>query len=273
MPDRNSIETCLANVRSCDAFLIILSNRYGSRLDKAGFGDISATHLEYLEAIKCKIPIYMFVRDRLEADYSTWKKNVQKPDLELLWCRDKKDWKIFELLEEHRKLTNDGSNKNNWHWIYRDSIELKGRLTIEFKDSFARAVAAKLMTNGRIPFFEIVGQVTKYDVKDIYFELHIRNLGNTVAVSPVFEIAQTVNKWPFESLADKERKTLTIQWAYQATIMLNARLSYSILEGHKFVDEGTLTIHYNTSDHGNAKVIYELKKRQYIGSTVGMIPI
>ena len=49
-PDANSIETCLANVRTCDQFIIILSNRYGPTLGKAGHVDVSATHLEYLEA-------------------------------------------------------------------------------------------------------------------------------------------------------------------------------------------------------------------------------
>jgi hypothetical protein len=254
MPDRNSIETCLANVRGCDEFVIILSNRYGPSLAAVGFDDISATHLEYKEAVRSGKRISMFVRDRLEADYNIWKSNGRNPELKLLWCKELNDRKIFNLLEEHRTLVN-GSGQNNWIWPFRDSIELKGRLTVEFKNSFNRALAAKLMTNGRIPFFEIIGQVTNYHVKDIYFELQIRNLGNTVAVSPVFEITATVNKWPLASLADKELKTLTIHWAYQPTIILQTRLNYSILEGHKFIDEGTLTIHYDTGAVQNAKVI------------------
>jgi hypothetical protein len=55
-PDANSIETCLVNVRASDIMLVILSNRYGPSLEKAGFPALSATHLEYKEAIKKGIP-------------------------------------------------------------------------------------------------------------------------------------------------------------------------------------------------------------------------
>src|SRR5260370_30298199 len=64
-PDQNSIETCLANVRSCDEFVIILSARYGPSLASAGFDDISATHLEYREAVVAGKSIRMYVREPL----------------------------------------------------------------------------------------------------------------------------------------------------------------------------------------------------------------
>lgn len=123
LPDQNSIETCLANVRSCDQFIIILSQRYGPTLSRAGFGDVSATHLEYREAVKQGKSIRMYVRDRLEGDYATWKNNPQKADLQLSWCKDEKDWKIFELLQEHRGLV-ERKAPNNWLWTFRNSIEL-----------------------------------------------------------------------------------------------------------------------------------------------------
>ncbi len=46
--DQNSIQTCLINLVSCKVVIIILSQRYGPSLKKAGFGDLSATHIEYL---------------------------------------------------------------------------------------------------------------------------------------------------------------------------------------------------------------------------------
>jgi len=112
--DSNSIETCLANVRNCDEFLIILSNRYGPSLGTSGFDDFSATHLEYIEAVKHKKPVHMFVRDRLEADFNIWRNNKDNPELKLSWCKEQHDWRIFELMKEHRKLTNDDAAKNNW---------------------------------------------------------------------------------------------------------------------------------------------------------------
>jgi hypothetical protein len=274
MPDRSSIETCLSNVRSCDAFLIILSNRYGPSLAKAGFDDISATHLEYQEAIKSKKSIHMFVRDRLDADYNIWRSNKKHSELELSWCKDRKDWKIFELLEEHRKLTNAGDVKNNWMWIFRDSTELKRRLALDFKEAIARVAVAKLSASGRIPFFEISGRFEQYNPhsKNICFELQIRNLGAVVAVSPTFEIISMINKWSIKSLAVQEQATLHVEWAYAGTaIQLPSRLSYSILDGQKFADEGNLIITYNRNDVVKSKVCYELKKRQYAGAALEMV--
>ena len=69
LADQNSIETCLANLRQCDAMIIILCQRYGPSLAPAGFPDLSATHLEYREAKNLGKPIHMYVRDRLEGDY------------------------------------------------------------------------------------------------------------------------------------------------------------------------------------------------------------
>jgi hypothetical protein len=49
-PDKNSIETCLVNLRACDEAIFLLDRRYGSSLKGAGFDDVSATHLEYQTA-------------------------------------------------------------------------------------------------------------------------------------------------------------------------------------------------------------------------------
>ena len=70
VPAQSSIESCLVNVRNCDTFIVILSQRYGPSLEPAGYPDLSATHLEYREACRVKKSIYMYVRDRLEADYA-----------------------------------------------------------------------------------------------------------------------------------------------------------------------------------------------------------
>src|SRR4051812_7537858 len=71
----NSIETCLANVDRADEVVVILDKRYGPSLKSAGYDDVSATHLEFRRAIERRKPIHFFVRDRLEADFSIWKKN------------------------------------------------------------------------------------------------------------------------------------------------------------------------------------------------------
>jgi hypothetical protein len=264
-PDRNSIETCLTNVRDCDEFLIILSKRYGPSLEKAGYEDISATHLEYREAVKNKMPIRMFVRDRLEADYTIWKNNGKNSSIQLSWCKEPNDRKTFELLEEHREL-NSKSNQNNWLWLYSDSIQLKQRLAVEYKELFARAAIDRLVESGRVPFFEITGSLKSSNALHINFELQIRNMSNAVALLPLFEIKITVNKWNIKSLAAFEATSLPIQWAYHASIIeLPTRLTYSILAGQTFVDDGVIKIGYNVQSRSPEKVTYELEARRYAG--------
>src|SRR5262249_50151902 len=60
IPDQNSIETCLVNVRNSDIAVFVLAQRYGPPLP-APFGGISATHLEWREAVKEKKSRYFYV--------------------------------------------------------------------------------------------------------------------------------------------------------------------------------------------------------------------
>jgi hypothetical protein len=271
-PESNSIETCLANVRNCDAFVIILSNRYGPSLKSAGFDDVSATHLEYLEAVKYKKPIFMYVRDRLEADYSIWHKNKNTPNLKLLWCKESQDQRIFEVLKSHRELSNT-KPKNNWFWMFKDSVELKQRLAKDFKEPFARAMVERLFSEGRIPCFEITGQVKDCIKSKVTFDLHIRNVSNTYAISPQLKISGTVNKWQLAGLASRESTDLHISWNTTGGYFLPLRytLNYSILEGHQFYDEGELMIPCNPRDAYDQPISSKVTKRDYLKTIPEML--
>ncbi|MBI3415141.1 MAG: DUF4062 domain-containing protein [Verrucomicrobia bacterium] len=273
MPDRNSVETCLANVRTSDAFIIILSNRYGPSLANAGFADISATHLEYREAVHRQIPTRMYVRDRLEADYNIWRKNHASHDLQLAWCKDTKDRKLFELLEEHRPLE-QGKQQTNWYWLFRDSVELKQRLALDFKETFTRVAADRLFGAGRLPHLEVGGRITGRDSQWIQMEIHVRNIGKAVAVTPELQFEDRT--YQFSSLAEQEKPTFHWQCLAPRTgSILNqavpTRLNYSTLEGHKFVDEGSLTIYCELRTPEHLMVRYALKKRQYLGCHTEML--
>jgi len=267
MPDRNSIETCLANVRNCDHFVIILSNRYGPTLEKLGFESISATHLEYREALQLNKPIHMYVRDKLEADYNIWRKNRSNSELELTWCKDRKNWKIYELLEEHRNRAE--KTQNNWTWVFRNSMELKRRLELDFQEVFARVVANRLMENGRVPFLEIRGEITGMQDQFVLFNLLIRNVGEVVALAPVIKINGTVNTWTIRSLQPGEQHTIAAKWFVEtgSLLKLSSSLSYDILEGHRFVDEGVLTFRFLQFQGEEIGLRYQLDKRRYLGAS------
>lgn len=267
-PERNSIETCLANVRTCDHFIVILSNRYGPTLEKAGYKLVSATHLEYLEARENNIPVHMYVRDRLEADYAIWKSNADKSKLNLVWCKSQKDWKIFELIEAHRNLTDAGGN--NWFWIFRNSIELKDRIARDFKDAFALSAVRALFDAGNLPLLEVVqGKTPKYDDESILFSLRVRNVGGGTAVSPQFQVVNSANQWQLTTLYPKEETEIQIRWRLQVGCKTNLeiQLTYSTLQGHKFVDEASLLLWDKCGVIEGFEISYALNCRRYLGET------
>lgn len=148
-PDVNAIETCLVNVRDADHFICIISQRYGPSLGP-DFGDISATHLEYREAKRLKKPLRVYVRDRTDADFGTWKANKDKSDLKLGWVKDSRQYRLFELLDEHRALSAEAPT-TNWYWPFRDSVDLKERLTSDFGEVSRRAKLRRLIEEGLVP--------------------------------------------------------------------------------------------------------------------------
>jgi hypothetical protein len=270
LSDQNSIETCLANVRSCDEFLIILSNRYGPSLAKAGLNDFSATHLEYNEAVAAKKPVRMFVRDRLEGDYSTWRQNSTKTDLRLSWCK-KEDWRLFELLKIHRDLSETDA-KSNWFWTFRNSVELKQHLTKDFQEPFARVTVQRLFERGRVPFLQVTPKLKGFETGGVHFDMRIRNLSDVVAVAPVFEFEGDNYKHSIQSLAGGEEICFPVKWGNITgqNLDLRPRLSYSILEGHKFIDEAELTVRFNAQQPEKACAEYKLKQRRYTGASLEM---
>jgi hypothetical protein len=267
LPDRNSIETCLANVRDCDWFLVVLSQRYGPSVASAGYEEVSATHLEYREAVKAKKPIRMYVRDRLEADYSFWKKNSRQKGLYFAWCKEPHDQRLFCLLDEHSKLMPD-EPRSNWIALYKDSADLKDKLTRDLRDAFARATVDTLIKNARIPFLEVNARFRSHDNRAIMIDLDVRNLGAVTAVSPRFTFEHDNHVATLPSLSPQQSATCPIMWANipGCNLSLSPQLAYSTIEGHKFVDRGKLTVTYTANRNDKMPVIdYELNERKYAG--------
>jgi len=73
------VEQCLEGVRSSNAFVLIVDKRYGEPDQKDNEGNsISITELEYLEAVKNKLAIYVFCRNEVWIVHKFWETN---PDM------------------------------------------------------------------------------------------------------------------------------------------------------------------------------------------------
>jgi hypothetical protein len=187
--DTNSIETCLINLRRCKVVIVILSQRYGPSLKDAGFSDHSATHLEYLEAIKGQIKTIVFVRDRLEADFNSYKKAKNPAGLQ--WIEEK-DIHLFDLIRTHKKLTN--TDKSNWYWTFRDSLDVKERLKIELSSEIGSVRLHQLIESGKIALLTVTGSghwITNSNDLRINFE--VENVGTQAAIEPVALIFRAEN--------------------------------------------------------------------------------
>lgn len=158
-PDINSIEACLVNVRQSDVLIVILSQRYGPKLGPA-FGDLSATHCEYSEARILKKPVHFYVRDRLDGDYSTWRRNGSKPDFTGAWCGKDGVKGLFVMIDAHRQLVGpDGTaSSNNWYSTFVNSVDLRADIRRRLSPAAVRATGERLIRQGQVPILMITGQ-------------------------------------------------------------------------------------------------------------------
>lgn len=263
MPDRNSIESCIANVRSCDQVIVILSSRYGPNLMKAGYEDISATQLEYREAKNAKKPILFYVRDRLKADFAIWNKNGKSDSVELSWIKRREDRRLFNFLEEHRNLQH-GSGQTNWFYCFRNSVELKQRIEIDLKEAFFQATALRLFESARLPFIEICPILRSSNRKSLNIEVTLRNFGASPAIYPIFRVDNTINSWELPSLPSMESTMFKVEWSNLGhDFVLKTGLTYSMIDGHKVRDEGELYVKFNSTRIPSAR--YQPKQRVYLG--------
>jgi hypothetical protein len=154
-PGTNSIDVCLSNVRSSDLVLVVLSQRYGPDLGP-DFGSVSATHAEYREAIKNKIPVRFYVRDRLDGEYALWKRNRtylgEGAAIEPAWLKGRKDAEgLFSMIDEHKKLTAGPESRNNWFDTFRTSVDLRAHVRRVLRPVALKADASRRVESGTCP--------------------------------------------------------------------------------------------------------------------------
>ena len=174
--DRDAIGTCLENVKNASAFICVLSQRYGARLNDRGFGDISTTHLEYRTARAAGRPIFFYVRDRLLAEYHLWQSNKGAT---FTWVKAEEHG-LFELVAEHDAL--EKSDKSNWISSFQSSVDLKARIAVDLGARSRRARLSKLLELGNAPAVMPRLQEIKERGEFLYVSVKWQNIGSTPAL-------------------------------------------------------------------------------------------
>ena len=251
--DKNTIETCLINLDKSDSIIIILSQRYGASLKEYGFGDYSTTHLEYQRAVKSKKPIYMYVRDRLEADYTIWDRNRNNKEITCAWVA-RRDFKLFNLLKDHAKLTAKRPN-TNWYKTFKDSVDLKRIIKNDFKISAASTTIQKLLSRNEFPLLVPdldVDMNAIHSCARLIFRVHIKNSGGT----PAFNLSP---KWVGDNFSNNiepaNEKTKSILAPGDKTLMT---AFYQLGPGHTGC-KLELSLSYSNADGYRVTEIYEVK--------------
>lgn len=113
-PDMDTISNCLRNVKEkADIFVLIVGGRYGFQTDNGK----SITNLEYLEAKKKCIPVYVFVNSNIMNILPIWKKN---PNAD--FSSHVENQKVFQFVE------NISHFKSNWIYKFDTAQDIKSAL-------------------------------------------------------------------------------------------------------------------------------------------------
>lgn len=279
-PDKNSIETCLINVRESDYVLVILSKRYGPSLEKAGFDNCSATHLEYRAAVEARRPILFYVRDRLESDLVIWEKN--KDNVELSWVAPK-DYPLFELIREHRPLSAK-KKRSNWCQTFRNSIDLKNLIARDLRFPASKTAIARAIRDNHIPIFEF--DMKSMDIKPKKKTLLLPFSFINIGTVPAYNVNM---RWrgkksdvhdEFPIIAPNGKLSQLLELHYPKDMIsinkegiieshpperINKQLiiEYQTPEGHRVIDEFVCVIEKVNIGYGENKPFVKLQKKTY----------
>lgn len=128
----DSVETCVENVRSSDALLLVFDRRYGPRIP--GRGDASATRAEYEGAITSGIPVITFARKEFLNDFRLYKRLIRDSKtpsqvarllqhVSVSRYRSRYEFELlFEFFDSIRRVNSPG--RNNWFDPFTDAVEL-----------------------------------------------------------------------------------------------------------------------------------------------------
>ncbi len=101
-PQRDTQDSCLAELPSCQLFVLIIGGRFGEAYKDT---EASITNTEYREAVKLKIPVFALVDNSVHSDYFVYQANKANPDIDesKIVYPSADSTKIFDFIEEVRR--------------------------------------------------------------------------------------------------------------------------------------------------------------------------
>lgn len=123
-PTSDSIQSCLANVRSSDVVICLIDQRYGGALPDETYGGKSATHVEIDYAKQIGKPVYFFIRKEAFTEWSALKKDTNRKSA---WVepRNEKQRKCWVDFVNENICLPDDKNISNWFDQFETVVDLK----------------------------------------------------------------------------------------------------------------------------------------------------
>ena len=265
LPDRNSIETCLVNVRRSDYIIVLLSRRYGPSLEKAGYPDLSATHLEYRCAKESNIPILFYVRDRLLSEYNTWRSNSDGP---FHWAEGVTDRRLFTLIDEHKPLKIN-TPQSNWCDSFTSTRDLRTLVSRDLRLPSSHALLDRAVRDNKIPIFDgdVTAEPHKPSEDKVYARFRFVNVGTVPAYNVNFQWDD--NRFtppPVLPVVAPGRHIFQGVPFDAPTFNCDATIFYQSPEGHGIRD--TFHAYVKTEDRSTSTRIWLMKRLFFPGDSV-----
>lgn len=186
-PTTNRISTCLENVRESDCLLLLFDRRYGGLLG-SDHGNISATELEYKEAVLKGIGVFTFVRDKTFAEWEQW--GSRKGDFDPKHVNKEDCDRLFALID-HISQCPETESRSDWIDQFSSSVDLKDKALTRVKEFLGKDYKADRTLEKdrvvRLTFSDFFGGGPwKPDYAQIRFSLS--NLGPNVATDIVLRL-------------------------------------------------------------------------------------
>lgn len=177
-PSVDSIESCLANLRTSDIALFIFDRRYGPPLGRE-YGDRSATHLEFTTAVDHKMKILSFVRKQTMGEFDQWRGNSET--FSPRWTDKKRYTQLFRLIQEVRDLHNP-EGRSNWIDLFESSPDLRTVASKRLYDVFPALAGGRALTRERVVRLTFTAK-PETDDNNVFriTAFRVKNAGLTVA--------------------------------------------------------------------------------------------
>lgn len=153
--NHDTIECCLDAVRRCDLFLGIITGKYG-KTERDG---LSATHLEFREAIRVNKLRWFLVDDRVVfarnfLKHLYWGENRKAPlKRENLWVKRFNQFDDLRLIDMYEEACNKSYDKD-------------GKVRVGWVQTYSDDVAALLFTESQFARYLELEQILKTNLSD-----------------------------------------------------------------------------------------------------------